>query len=365
MSSVGRNERLLTGGRVLSALRQAAIIAAITIVLCEIGLRAFNAIHPLPFFYTSSYNRFRVKPHAVFYGFPLNSRGFNDVEFKFEKTPGTFRVLGVGDSFAFGVVPYPFNYLTVIEERLNANAPRLELINMGIPGVSPREYLALLIHEGLELKPDMVLLTFFVGNDFTEPTKVARLYRHSYLASLGKYLYDLKTKMANIDYTPPGNYDDEGGLFTPSVYIEYERSMSGIFRRDSKSFASQFANAVDHLGNIKRMCDAHGIRLVVVLAPDAMQVDFDLQQQVIQASGVSSAAFDFDLPNNRLRDELGKRRIDHIDLLDRFRDAGKGARLYRPNDTHWNIRGNALAAELILRHLQPQLPPVPKGGATP
>ena len=49
-----------------------------------------------------------------------------------------------------------------------------ELINMGIPGIGPREYLAVFIHEGLQLKPDMVLLSFFIGNDFLETTKVNR-----------------------------------------------------------------------------------------------------------------------------------------------------------------------------------------------
>jgi hypothetical protein len=122
----------------LLVLRQTVIIAAITIVLCEIGLRAFNYVYPLPFFYSSSYNRFRVKPHAIFYGFPLNSRGFNDVDFNIAKEPGVYRILGIGDSFAFGVVPYRFNYLTLIEERLNQNGRRSELINMGIPGISPR-----------------------------------------------------------------------------------------------------------------------------------------------------------------------------------------------------------------------------------
>ena len=350
--------RLLKGGRALTALRQTMIIAAITVILCEIGLRVFHAIYPLPFFYSGSYNRFRVKPHAVFYGHPLNSRGFNDVEFRIDKEPGVYRILGIGDSFAFGVVPYRDNYLTLIEERLKADGVRTELINMGIPGISPREYLAVLIHEGLELKPDMVLLTFFVGNDFTEPTKVTRLNRYSYLASLTKYLYDLNTKMANIDYTPAGSYDDEAGLFTTPVFIEYERTMSGIFRRDSKSFAAQFANAADHLGNIKRMCDAHGVRLVVVMAPDAMQVDKTLQRQVVEASGAGAEAFDFDGPNDRLKHELGRLRIDYVDLLHAFQEGSAHTRLYRPNDTHWNIKGNALAAELILKHLRMQLPSV-------
>ena len=173
MNDAGGYARLRKGGRALTALRQALIIAAITVVLCEIGLRVFHAVYPLPFFYSGSYNRFRVKPNAVFYGHPLNSRGFNDVEFKIDKEPGVYRILGIGDSFAFGVVPYRDNYLTLIEERLKADGVRTELINMGIPGISPREYLAVLIHEGLQLKPDMVLLTFFVGNDFTEPTKIS------------------------------------------------------------------------------------------------------------------------------------------------------------------------------------------------
>jgi hypothetical protein len=111
----GGNSPLRKAGRLLLAARNTMIIAAITVVLCEVGLRAFNHVYPLPFFYSNSYNRFRVKPHVSFYGFELNSRGFNDVEFNIHKEPGVYRILGIGDSFAFGVVPYPFNYLTLIE----------------------------------------------------------------------------------------------------------------------------------------------------------------------------------------------------------------------------------------------------------
>ncbi|MGB8089903.1 MAG: hypothetical protein WCF62_04255, partial [Pseudolabrys sp.] len=34
--------------------------------------------------------------------------------------------------------------------------------------------------------------------------------------------------------------------------------------------------------------------------------------------------------------------------------------LYRPNDSHWNIAGNELAARLILQHVSAQLRPVDK-----
>ena len=253
MTGPARNSRLIKLDGLLTALRQTIIIVAITIVLCEIGLRVFNEVYPLPFFYSNSYNRFRIKPHSQMYGFALNSRGFNDVEFKIEKDPGVFRVLGIGDSFAFGMVPYPFNYLTLIEERLNSNGHRSELINMGIPGINPREYLAILLHEGLELKPDMVLLSFFIGNDFTESSKVTRLYKFSYLASLAKYLVDLNTKMANFDFTTSAAYDDEGNLYTNAAYVVHERNLSHIFEKKSKSFEFLLANTLGHLGNIKRI----------------------------------------------------------------------------------------------------------------
>ena len=94
------------------------------------------------------------------------------------------------------------------------------------------------------------------------------------------------------------------------------------------------------------------------MAPDAMQVDRTLQRQVVEASGAGAEAFDFDGPNDRLRHELRRLRIDHVDLLHPFREGTARTRLYRPNDTHWNIEGNALAAELILKHLRMQLPSV-------
>jgi SGNH hydrolase-like domain, acetyltransferase AlgX len=341
--------------RWLVFLRQTLVIAAITIVLCEIGLRAFHHVHPLPFFYSNSYNRFRVKPHASVYGFQLNSRGFMDVEFKTEKEAGIFRILGIGDSFAYGVVPYPHNYLTLLDERLNSAGRRFELINMGIPGANPREYVSILLHEGLELKPDMVLLSFFIGNDFTEGKKVDRIFRYSYLANVAKYLYDLNTKITHFDLSLTTTYDDEGSLYNDAAYIEHERLLSHIFLKDSRNFADHLANTMEHLGSIKKICDLHGIRLAVVLIPDEVQVDRALQRLVIAASALGDSALDFDLPNALLRDRLAKLGIDHLDLLQPFRDATERGRLYRRNDTHWNIAGNRLASELIFDHLRPQL----------
>src|SRR5215831_13356146 len=139
---------------ILRISRDALMIALITFALAELSLRIYNFVDPLPIFYSESYNRWRGKPFAPNGPFHLNSKGFNDVEFNIKKAAGTTRILGIGDSFAFGIVPYEYNYLTLIEQNLKQSGHNVELINMGIPGIGPRDYLSLLINEGFALEPD-------------------------------------------------------------------------------------------------------------------------------------------------------------------------------------------------------------------
>ncbi|MGC1697330.1 MAG: hypothetical protein WA796_01165, partial [Pseudolabrys sp.] len=71
-------------------------------------------------------------------------------------------------------------------------------------------------------------------------------------------------------------------------------------------------------------------------------------------------SFDFTLPNKLLRARFEELKIDYIDLLTEFSAHSLNDRLYRPNDSHWNIAGNELAARLILQHVSAQLRPVDK-----
>ena len=111
--------------------------AALAFLLGEVMLRIYQYVNPVFVFPDHSYNRFRGKPHADDYGFKLNSHGFKDVEFQPTKEPGQLRILGIGDSFVFGHVPYQHNFLTLLEDRLKVQGRPVEVINMGIPGTSP------------------------------------------------------------------------------------------------------------------------------------------------------------------------------------------------------------------------------------
>ena len=346
--------------------RDVLIIVLITVALGEVGLRIYNFIDPLPIFYSGNPDRFRGKAFAPFWNFHLNSRGFNDVEFSTHKTPGTIRILGIGDSFAFGVVPYEYNYLTLVEQYLKESGHNVELINMGIPSIGPKEYLSLLVNEGFALEPDRVLLSFSIGAAFSESRR-RKLLDYSYVASLITYVLERRTKFEG-PISAVGTYDDNAPTFTDDAYLALELKKSIIFVRNQvtrsqmlatgfRSFEERFAEVLSYISEIKRLCDSRNISLTIVLIPDEMQVSKPLQARVVVASGLAPASFDFTLPNKLLHASFEGLKIDYIDLTTEFSNHSINDRLYRPNDSHWNIAGNALAAGLILQYVSAQLQP--------
>ena len=116
-----------------------------------------------------------------------------------------------------------------------------------------------------------------------------------------------------------------------------------------------FATALSYISEIKRLCDSRKIGLTIVLIPDELQVSKPLQAEVIAASGLAGASYDFALPNRLLHAKFDELKIDYIDLITEFSAKSLDKRLYRPNNSHWNIAGNELAARLILQHLSAKL----------
>ncbi len=338
-------------------LGQTALIALITFVMSEITLRIYNKINPSFVFYDSSYNRFRGKPNAPDYDFKLNSQGFKDVEFTVEKPAGIDRILGIGDSFAYGVVPYQYNYLTLLEEKLNQSSKKTEVINMGIPGMGPRDYLSIFVNEGLKLKPDKVVVFFYIGNDFLDNFMTAKLRTEekSYVIALIKSLIKIQSNYQGKVINPTSvKYNDNQPTFNDEKYLKDTVNKSNMFVRNPADgiFKSFVADAVQDLIKIQQICDSQKIPLTVVIIPDEVQVNTQLQKQVKDAFDPNDPnLLDFELPNRMLTEQLQQANIDYLDLLPSFKAASQQTRLYKPNDTHWNIAGNRLAAELITQHL--------------
>jgi hypothetical protein len=319
----------------------------------------YHFFNPLFIFHDDSYNRFRGKPFSYDWDFKLNSQGFKDTEFS-RKTDKTYRILGIGDSFAYGVVPYTYNYLTLLESRLREEGLDVEVCNMGIPSTGPKEYNALLTLEGLRLRPDMVLLSFFIGNDILESQGDSKWYSASYLASFLHYMLKIRPKYEGRIIHGKNVYCDACPTFDEETYLSIEKDRSALYLRDNREILPLLRQSAEHLNEIRKLCKSKGIKFIVVLIPDEVQINASLQKKVRNQFLIPKNKWNILLPNEQLSAEMEKTGIDHLDLYQDFTRETQGERLYRIRDSHWNIAGNRLAADMIRQHIRHYIQP---GGA--
>ena len=96
----------------------------------------------------------------------LNALGFRERRLPSPKPPGVLRVVALGDSFTqgYGVEEddaWPRRLESVLDAR---HGGRHEVVNLGVPGANPRDYLSHLRDPGLAYEPDVVLVTV-MAND--------------------------------------------------------------------------------------------------------------------------------------------------------------------------------------------------------
>jgi len=335
-------------GKVIKALMQAALILLITLTLAEAVLRLYQHVSPSFIFYSDSYSRYRGKPFADDWDFKLNSLGFKDTEFG-PKRPDVYRIAAIGDSFAFGVVPYRYNYLTILEELLGGESRRkggVEVLNLGIPGIGPKEYLTLFVNEVLALEPDMLLLSLFIGNDFLESKR--DWWTHSYLATLIHYVLTLQEEFEGRVIHGAGPYCDDCPGFDLDAYLAIAQARSAHYLSADTSFPPSLLAALHYLELMQTICTDRGIPLLVAIIPDELQINAELESQLRRKyyPGVPDEGWDITRPNRLLASELERLGIDFLDLYPAFKTLPQ-QRLYRLRDSHWNIPGNRLAAETI------------------
>lgn len=106
-----------------------------------------------------------------------NALGFRGPETREEKPAGTFRIIGLGDSFTFGRgVRFEDTFLARLQQRLDdaAGAGRFEVLNWGTAGFDTTDEAALLAYRGPAFDPDLVILCFFLND--TRPGPTARAF---------------------------------------------------------------------------------------------------------------------------------------------------------------------------------------------
>jgi hypothetical protein len=341
------SEKTSSSGHRTSWLELVAFNVILTLVLAEVGFRAFALFAGSSVIISDSLDAHLLVPgHDYGDGLRGNRLGFPGADFRVEKRAGTIRIAALGDSFALGpAVPFADNYLTLLESR----AAGTEVYNFGVTGAGPREYRAVLQRFVWTYRPDMVLLSVFVGNDITEALATPR---HMDPRQLSLYLLVSRGwRLAREQVRRPAESAPKdpqrrvSAALSPETFREVEaRRMAVCLKASPRGMEKKWRRALEDLDAIVRACRQRGVRLGVVLIPDELQVNPEVRDEALKEAGARSEEVDLELPQRRLVAFFEKREVACLDLLPLLK---KHPHSYAVRDTHWNAEGNRLAAEAI------------------
>lgn len=321
-------------------------------------------------------------PGTVQYGYVLNSRSFRTSEYKPQPDPDTFRIVALGDSFTFasGGLAHADHWTTLTERSLRRWADdRTEVLRLGVPDTGPAFQLRLWQLEASRLHPDVVVLAFFVGNDFVDHQQdieafggatrglSSRLASISALYRVSRNLVRIKTgttvvaprdlKIRRSAGVGPGEpvpryartFESDRPTFSPERFVAIEaRRMALCLRSNIDTFDALAGRVIPTVKRLASEIERSGARFLVMVIPDQYQVDEGLVGQILEATGHEFDDYDLDRPQHELVSSLRAGGIEVLDLLPVFRRVTRQAGdLYRPRNTHWNRRGNEVAAKAL------------------
>ena len=289
----------------------------------------------------------------------VNSRGYNDTEWSPE--PGdAFRIVALGDSFAFGVVGYARNFLTLLETELSARVGRpVEVANLGIPGMQPQEYLQILLDDGLVLHPDLVLLCLYTGNDFQPPDSTSRFDARNwrmvgFASRIVRYAAESEFRRSTAAAKGAPTMGGSAPPFTEDNFLRIVEAYIPFLRREPTPRAERGLRATLAVAD-EIVARARPAPVAIALLPSEVQVSPRLRAQVLERVQVAETDLDLDHPARETRSHFEPKHVLVIDLLPALRAAERDAPTYALRNTHWNERGNATAARQIAESLAPMV----------
>jgi hypothetical protein len=277
----------------------------------------------------------------------FNSAGWRDVEHTVQKPAGTFRILGLGDSYLFGQgVKQEDVCLSKLGNLVNeAGRPyRVETINAGLSDMNTAVQSELLVHRGLAYNPNLVIV-HFVLNDVEE---VEALFRPGPKV---EFFVDYVQIYQSPDWLSRRSY------FWGWARQSYLRSVRAKRYIDQciESFqtdSSKWDRCRRALLDIRDLTDERGIGLLFVIFPFFHDLDGDYPFQII---------------HDTVRSFCEQEGIHVLDLRDAYREYHGPELWVHPTDQHPNEIAHEIAARAIAAHLlnEPALLPMNLSSTNP
>lgn len=271
----------------------------------------------------------------------INADGFRGPEVPLARTPGRFRIVLLGDSYAFG---HGVNDGETSADHLARLLPATDVVNLGVTGYSTDQELLLLRERGLAWRPDLVIL-YLCANDLLDngketawglywkprfllsgdslrldreilPDKVPENVRLQRAMRRRFVLYDVMTwRLARL----------QSGRLPPAIDAGGDEPNEKV---DANSGAGRLTRAL--LREMIHLCTAQGAKFLLVVIPP-----FPSPELVA------------DLPPP----EAGAR-LDLGPVFREYQAAHPDSALGFRYDPHWNARGQRLVAQSVADLIQ-------------
>lgn len=301
-----------------------------------------------------------------------------------------YPIVALGDSFTIAATvatPWPQGL---------AEYEGVDVLNLGEAGSGSQQQQDILRRFGVKKQPQWVIMAYFEGNDLYD-TGGYELANPFILARLGKYILTRQTQPSNNDIQ--GNADPAGGSTGANsseidpiyqypiavtinnntldmAFFSYYVSWLAIDGRVIES-SKNFQLVKETIQETQEISEAAGACFLLVYIPSAPHVYLPY----VQDAGTLARVFT-DVPvivmdeagylqfgNQRATSEMAGQYIgDQADLMANFaaehsinyldltpffqEEAGTGAQLYYPFDSHWNQQGHDLAAQTIGAYIE-------------
>ena len=263
----------------------------------------------------------------------VNKLGLRGPEVTREKPAGTLRLLGLGDSFTFGVgVGEEHTFLRRLEGRLAGQRP-IEVLNAGTQGYNTRDQQVTLENRWLTLAPDIVLVIFYLNDIYRDESAVAfwnngegdgvylqptGLARHSHLLDWFQYSWrvrNLRRRMishySQAYFTNPRAFFDNAG--SSSRQMDWPASRAALAR-------------------IVELSETHGFRVGLAIFPELMSLE----------------DYPFTAIHTFVNETCGELGLPVHDLLPDFRGLPDQQLWVHPTDHH----PNEIAHDIVARSLE-------------
>lgn len=290
-----------------------------------------------------------------------------------------YTILAIGDSFTFGEgTEDKENYVAELAEyfKNKDRNPKINIINAGVPGFGTDQELEMLIETKKLTHPNLVLLTFYTGNDLID-NMIGGIKRRR-VESNG-FLYDryienmackeLKRNIFKLSLYKAGNFLEKRSLlffliknrselflqkyFNWKVLDPYGYLDRGNFEffRDPmpKKEEMLFSKTIKLITDIKEESEKSGAKFAVVIIPAGFQVYEEIYKGLIYEYKLQEKDYNIEGLNSKLAKYIAKANIPVLDLLPAFKNR-KDMHLYRWG--HLSPDGNSVATSEIISFLK-------------